>query len=105
MSLQPMPIAPVPEETVRIARAAFPKGNLYLTIRDELGTIYTDETFADVFPAVGQPAHAPWRLALVTVFQLLEGLSARQAAEAVPSPIAWKYALGLGLSDARIACS
>jgi len=105
MSLQPMPIAPVPEETVRIARAAFPKGNLYLTIRDELGTIYTDETFADLFPAVGQPAQAPWRLALVTVFQFLEGLSDRQAAEAVRSRIDWKYGLGLELSDAGFDAS
>src|SRR5260370_32651071 len=105
MSLQPMPIAPVPEETVRIARAAFPKGNLYLTIRDELGTIYTDETFADVFPAVGQPAQAPSRLALVTVFQFLEGLSDRPAAEAVRSRIDWKYALGLELDDARVDAS
>ncbi len=105
MSLQPMPIAPVPEETVRIARAAFPKGNLYLTIRDEVGTIYTDETFADLFPAVGQPAQAPWRLALVTVFQFLEGLSDRQAAEAVRSRIDWKYGLGLELSDAGFDAS
>ncbi len=105
MSLQPMPIAPVPEETVRIARAAFPKGNLYLTIRDEVGTIYTDETCADLFPAVGQPAQAPWRLALVTVFQFLEGLSDRQAAEAVRSRIDWKYGLGLELSDAGFDAS
>lgn len=41
MSLKPQPISPVPEETVRVARAAFPKGNLYLTMRDEIGTQYT----------------------------------------------------------------
>src|SRR5260370_15224613 len=99
MSLQPMPIAPVPEETVRIARAAFPKGNLYLTIRDELGTIYTDETFADLFPAGGQPAQAPWRLALVTVFQFLEGLSDRQTADAVASRLGGTYGLGMDMSD------
>src|SRR5712692_8493766 len=99
MSLHPRPIDPVPDETARVARAAFPKGNLYVKIRDELGTIYTDEQFADLFPHVGQPAEAPWRLALVTVFQFLEGLSDRQAAEAVRSRIEWKYALGLELTD------
>jgi hypothetical protein len=33
MSLHPQPIAPVAEQTVRVATAAFPKGNPYLTLR------------------------------------------------------------------------
>jgi transposase len=56
MSLKPSPIAPVPEETRRVAQAAFPKGNLYLTIRDKLGAIFQDEDFVDLYPADGQPA-------------------------------------------------
>jgi transposase len=83
MSLRAEPIGPVPEETARIARAVFRQGNGYLRLRDELGTIYADETFASLFPTHGQPAEAPWRLALVTVLQFAEGLSDRQAAEAV----------------------
>ena len=83
MSLHPSPIPPVPEETARVAHAAFPKGTLYLEMRDVLGTMYTDELFVDLYPRRGQPAEAPWRLALVTFFQFLEGLSDRQAAEAV----------------------
>jgi hypothetical protein len=39
MSLQPQAIGPIPEETARIARAAYPKGNIYLQLRDTLGTI------------------------------------------------------------------
>jgi transposase len=39
MSLHPQPIPPIPEETVRVAQAAFAKGNLYLTLRDTLGTL------------------------------------------------------------------
>ena len=58
MSLKPEPIELVPEETARIARATFPKGNLCLRLRDTLGTIYTDLLFADLFPARGQPAEA-----------------------------------------------
>src|SRR6266568_4243336 len=69
MSLKPQAISPVPEETARIARAAYPKGNVYMYMRDELGTIYEDEAFAHLFPNNGQPAEAPWRLALVTVIQ------------------------------------
>jgi transposase len=105
MSLQPTPISPAPEETARVARAAFPKGNRYLEIRDVLGTIYTDEMFADLYPQRGQPAAAPWRLALVTVFQFVEGLSDRQAADAVRGRIDWKYALSLELTDAGFDAS
>jgi len=89
----------VPEETARVARAAFPRGNVYMRIRDTLGSIYTDDAFAALFPTRGQPAEAPWRLALVTVLQFAEGLPDRQAADAVRSRIDWKYALGLALDD------
>src|SRR5215208_5352634 len=99
MSMRPEPIGPVPEDTARVARAAFPKGNLYMQIRDVLGTIYADEDFSELFEARGRPAIAPWRLALVTVMQFSEGLSDRQAAEAVRARIDWKYALGLRLTD------
>jgi len=99
MSLHPEPIGPVPEETARVCRAAFPKGNTYLQMRDVLGTIYDDASFADLFSARGRSAEAPWRLALVTVMQVAEGLSDRQTAEAVRTRIDWKYALDLELTD------
>jgi transposase len=99
MSLQSRPIRPVPEETARAAKAAFPRGNRYLTLRDELGSIYTDADFAELYPRRGQPAYPPWRLALVTVFQYMENLSDRKAAEAVRARLDWKYALGLELTD------
>ncbi len=99
MSLKPTSIPPIPEETARVARAAFPKGNPYLRLRDELGVLYADADFAHLFPPVGQPGLPPWRLALVTVMQFLENLSDRQAAEAVRARIDWKYALSLELTD------
>lgn len=58
-----------------------------------------DEELAGLFPVHGQPAEAPWRLALVTLFQFAEGLSDRQAADAVRGRIDWKYALSLELTD------
>jgi transposase len=100
MSLPPRTIPDVPEETARVARAAFPKGNIYLQLRDEWGSIYQDDVFADLYSAEGQPAVRPWRLALVTVMQFMENLSDRQAADAVRGNIAWKYALSLDLTDA-----
>jgi transposase len=75
--MRPSPIEPVPEETARIARAAICKGNLLMRIRDEIGVLYDDQMFASLYDARGQLAIAPWRLALVTVFQFLENLSDR----------------------------
>ena len=99
MSLHPHIIAPVPEDTARVARAAFPKGHPYLTFRDALGTVFQDEDFAAVFPMNGQPGLPPWRLALVTIMQVRENLADRQAAEAVRARIDWKYLLSLELTD------
>ncbi len=99
MSLKPASIPPIPEETARVARAAFPRGHVVMQLRDTLGTIYTDDLFADLFPIRGQPAEAPWRLALVTVLQFMENLTDRQAADAVRDRLAWKYALSLELTD------
>jgi len=99
MSLHPHIIEPVPEETARIARAAFPKGHPSLTFRDALGTIFQDEDFITLFPAWGQPGLPPWRLALVTIMQFRENLADRQAAEAVRARIDWKYLLSLDLTD------
>jgi transposase len=99
MSLHPQPVPPVPDDTARIARAAFPHGNLYLVMRDAFGPLFADDDFATLFPTRGQPAEAPWRLALILVMQYVEDLSDRQAADAVRSRIDWKYALSLELAD------
>jgi transposase len=85
MSLHPNPIGEIPAETVRVARAAFPKGTVVTRLRDEFTELYCDKDFETLYPRRGQPALAPWRLALVTVFQFLEHLSDRQAADAVRS--------------------
>lgn len=68
-------------------------------LRDAFGTLFSDEDFTSLFPTRGQPALAPWRLALVTVFQFLENLTDRQAADAVRGRVDWKYALSLELDD------
>ncbi|PNE34919.1 transposase [Streptomyces eurocidicus] len=97
--MQPSGPSEVPAETVRVARAAFPRGSLAIRVRDELGPLFHDEEFADLFPVRGKPAWSPGRLALVLVLQFVEGLTDRQAAEAVRARIDFKYALGLELGD------
>jgi transposase len=99
VSLHAQPAFPIPTETERVARAAFPKGTLCLHITDALGVIFCDEQFAALYPKRGQPAEAPARLALVTLLQFVENLSDRQAADAVRGRIDWKYALALELTD------
>ena len=83
MSLRPTACAEVPASTAAVAHAAFPRGNACLRLRDALGSIFADQQFAPLFPSHGQPAEAPWRLALVTLLQFAENLSDRRAAEAV----------------------
>jgi transposase len=70
-----------------------------MTMRDELGVIYPNDLFADLYPQVGHYGEPPWRLALVTLMQFSENLTDRQAADAVRGRIDWKYALGLELTD------
>jgi transposase len=100
MSLRPETPPPVPEETARVAHAAFPDGHPYLAMRDEFGALFHDEQFAALFSRRGKAAEAPWRLALVTILQFAEGLSDRQAADAVRRCIDWKYLLALELTNA-----
>lgn len=105
MSLQPQTFDPVPAETARITQAAFPQGKSYIQRRDVFGTLSADEALAPLFSSRGQPAMAPACWALVTVMQFAEGLSDRQAAQAVRGRLDWKYALGLDLTDPGLDAS
>ena len=53
MSLHPQIDLTVPDQTARVARAAFPKGSALFTARDGLGTLFHDDDFADLYPDVG----------------------------------------------------
>ena len=99
MSLRNDAPGSIPEEVERVVRAVLPRGNTITRLRDEFGVLYSDDVFREVFPSRGRPAVPPWRLALVTVFQFVENLTDRQAAEQVRMRLDWKYALGLELTD------
>ena len=99
MVLHPQSIKAIPILTREVAHQVFPKGNLYMSLRDELGTFYLDEDFVELYSAEGQPALDPGRLALVCVMQYMSDLPDRKAVEAVAARIDWKYALGLELTD------
>jgi len=97
--MQPRSRVGIPEQTVLVARAAFPQGSVAMSARDELGEVFTDEQFAAAFGVRGAPAESPGALALVTALQYVENLTDRQAAQMVARAIDWKYAMGLELTD------
>jgi transposase len=99
MSLPQTPIYPIPETTARVAQAIFPQGNIYMKLHERLGAVYEEQHCADLFSPTGQPAESPARLVLVIILQYVEGLTDRQAADAVRTRIDWKYLLGLELED------
>lgn len=101
MSMRPQPWPQPSEEIAAAVRVMYPGGKVPLpvAIRDQLGELFTDEEFGAGFAARGKPGWSPGRLALVTVLQMAENLTDRQAAEAVREKISWKYALGMTLSD------
>jgi transposase len=90
MSLKPQAQYVVPIETAKVTHSIFPHGNLCITIADQLWEFLNDQDFSTLFGNQGQPAVSPWRLAWVTILQFLEGLTDRQAADAVRSRIDWK---------------
>ncbi|MGW7068857.1 transposase [Streptomyces sp. NPDC054872] len=89
----------IPALTVRMARASNPQGAAAMWVRDRLDVLFTDEDFADWFPADGRRALSPARLAMVSVLQYAENLTDRQAAEAARCRLDWKYCLGMDLDD------
>ena len=102
MSLQPNNRFAIPETMRQVHKATFPKeDHVYMKMQDEIGVIYADEDFVDLFGARGKPAEVPGRLALVTLMQYAYGLTDQEAADAVQGRIDWKYALGLPLEDGR----
>jgi Transposase domain (DUF772) len=102
MSVVPRPW-PQPAPEIVAAVAAMYRGRqerpLPVLVRDKLGEWLADEQFAGAYGVRGKRGWPPGRLALVTIFQMAEDLTDRQAAEAVRTRIDWKYALGLGLAD------
>ncbi|MEU9546713.1 transposase [Streptomyces mirabilis] len=99
MSLESRDDRGVPELTARVVRAAFPKGTLAVRVREALGPLFEDESFAEAFAKRGRPAVSPGAVALVAVLQYAEGLTDRQAADQVRARMDWKFLLGLELDD------
>lgn len=107
MSLRPQPWPEPSGEITRVVLAIYAgrRVPMPVAVRDELGELFADEQFVSAFAGRGPQGWSPGRLLLVTVLQAVEGLTDRQAAEAVRDKLSWKYALGLELSDAGFDAS
>ena len=99
MSLRPETVPPVPEETPALPAPLSRKAICTCRFAGEIGVLSDDADFADLFPNRGKAAYAPRRLALITIFQIIENLSDRAASDAVRAGIDWKYALSHDLED------
>jgi transposase len=101
MSMEPQSWPGPAAEVARAVRAKHYRREVPLpvAVRDQFGELFADAEFASAFGASGPRGWSPGRLALVTVFQMAENLTDRQAAEAVRDRLSWAYALGLSLED------
>lgn len=98
MSMQTPFAAVIPEETRRLVEPLLPAGSVYRLVGNEIDQIISDEDFLDMYATEGRPAVNPVVLALVSIFQFLEKLPDRAAAEAAVMRLDWKYALRQELS-------
>jgi transposase len=97
MSLKIQAPWPMPGETGRIGKTLLEEKNTYRLIGDELFEKLDERDFADLYSPEGKPGISPVILAFVTVFQFMEKLPDRQAAESLRMRMDWKYALHLPL--------
>ena len=77
-----------------------PAGSVYAFLAEHRSRLFPDEVFADMFPSRrGRPSQPAELVATVLVLQSLEGLSDRDAVQALRTDLRWKVAAGLALDD------
>lgn len=101
MSLQWHLSRTIPADTAAVGQQLFAPTNAYRQLGDRFNELFPEEVvFAPLYDPLGRGAIPPLLLALVTVFQMLEKIPDRLAAEMVVSRMDWKYALHLPLGYA-----
>jgi len=93
MSMQTPFAAEIPKETRRLVEPLLAADSVYRLVGNEIDQIVSDEDFLDMYATEGRPAVNPVVLALVSIFQFLEKLPDRAAADAVVMRLDWKYGL------------
>jgi transposase len=98
MSLQDDWNRKIPEDTAQLGQTILAAGSPYRIIGDEVQDFIGVEDFAELYAPTGRGAVCPVLLALITVFQFLENMPDRVAAELAVVRLDWKYALHLPLT-------
>jgi transposase len=88
----------MPVETAAVGKVILKEDSPYRLIGEKLFDRYREEDYADLYSTEGKPGISPVILAIVTVFQFMERLPDRQAAESLRMRMDWKYALHLPLA-------
>ena len=83
----------IPEETRRVVEPRLAEDNLYRLVGQAIEQMLDETVLAERYDEEGRPAINPMVLMLVTVFQFLEKLPDRMAAEMAVMRLDWKYAL------------
>ena len=100
MTLHLRDLAEIPADIAAVGRTLLPESNPYRVVGDHLADILEDAHFAALYAPTGRAAIWPSLLALVTLFQFMENIPDREAAEQVVVRLDWKYALHLPLTYA-----
>jgi IS5 family transposase len=87
-------------DAAALCRRLVPEGSVEAFLADHRQELFPDELFDDLFPSTrGRPSVPADVIATVMVLQALDGLSDREAAQALRDRISWKVACGLALDD------
>src|SRR4051794_7095182 len=78
-----------------------PSGSVYAFLAEHRRQLFPDALFADLFPSpLGRPSEPADVVATVLVLQALQGLSDREATEALTFDLRWKAACGWPVAEA-----
>lgn len=90
-------------DAAALCRQLVAEGSVYAFLADHRAELFPDGMFADLFPSGrGRPSVPADVMASAMILKELEGLSDREAADALRCDIRWKVACGLALDDGGV---
>lgn len=96
--MRPIKFPPIPAETAQTVGTVFGQANLMLVVADQSQQLFSDLKLGRYSESPETAMRRFFRPALTTIFQFIEDLPDRRAAEATRTRMEWKYALRLSLN-------
>lgn len=88
---------PIPTDTANAALLVIGNGNFYLSIGRQANSLFSKLAIDELSIERNMESQKVARFYLISIFQFMETLSDKQAAEAMKNRVDWKYALHLSL--------